>query len=154
MPTYTDATAGDGAIEDVKIEGSNGGVAGGTRQGGEVQLNAEEVAQYLEVVIRGNGQLCLDKKQLVRDYAVFAWLVREVQEEKSVLQRVPQSAATGAEVVSQHADALREFDANHVVWFQKSKLMSLLYHRLQNARNAVAAAKAQQQSRTGLPKMA
>lgn len=121
----------------------------------EEQLNAEELAQYLESVSQGNGQVCLDKKQLTRDYKVFAWLVREVQEQKSILQRVPQAAATGADVVSQHAEALRDFDANHSTWFQKSKLMSLLYHRLKGARNAVASvANGQHQRRAGMSRMA
>lgn len=130
------------------VERSNGGT--GARDVDGVQLNSEELAQYVERVSQGNGQLCLDKKQLEQDYKVYLWLVREVKEQKAVLQCVSQSAATGAEVVSQHAEALREFDATQVAWFQKSKLMSLLYHRLLVARNAVAAVKAQQQRRLGL----
>ena len=53
-------------------------------------------------------------------------------------------------MVSRHAEALREFDANHVVWFQKSKLMSLLYHRLLAAKTAVRHVKVEQQRRQGL----
>jgi hypothetical protein len=120
-----------------------------SRRSDEVQLNAEELAQYLEVVSQ-NDRLCLDKQQLMRDFKVYTWLVKEVQEQKGVLQKVPQSAAVGSEIISPHAEALREFDANHVVWFQKSKLMSLLYRRLKGAQNAVAAAKAQQHRRQGL----
>ena len=60
-----------------------------------MQLNAEEVAQYLEAVSQGSGQLCLDKKQLERDYKVYVWLRGELQQQTAVLQRVPQSAAKG-----------------------------------------------------------
>lgn len=144
----SDAYAGDiltvaGGTEAAGGTGNRRGAAGGAAD--ELRLNAEELAQYLEAMTRGDGQLCLDKDQLVKDYKVYVWLVREVQAQKGVLQRVPQSAATGTDVVSHHAEALREFDANHVAWFQKSKLMALLYHRLLGARNAVAAARTQQQ---------
>ena len=125
-------------------------VGGATGHSDGVLLNAEEVAEYLESVSQGNGQLCLDREQLERDFRVYVWLRGELQRQTAVLQRVPESAATGVEVVSQHAEALREFDATHAVWFQKSKLMSLLYHRLLAAKTAVRHVKVEQQRRQGL----